>query len=63
MMKLAFKKVGEGGNDEEEGDREIDDLADEDSEEDDEGDLEEEKKEDVEEVLAKPGFLGAPQIL
>ena len=54
-MKLAFKKVGEGGNDEEEGDKEIDDLADEDSEEDDEGDLEEEKKE--EEVSAKPGFL------
>ena len=54
-MKLAFKKVGEGGN--EEGDREIEDLADEDSEEGEEGDMEvDEKKEDAEEV-SKPGLL------
>ena len=54
MMKLAFK-VGEGGN--EEGVREIEDLADEDSA-DEEGDMEveEEKKEEAEEA-AKPGFL------
>ena len=53
-MKLAFK-VGEGGN--EEGVREIEDLADEDSA-DEEGDMEveEEKKEEAEEA-AKPGFL------
>merc|ERR1711894_175817 len=46
MMKLAFK-VGEGGNNEEEGVREIEDLADEESA-DEEGDMEtmeEEKKE------------------
>ena len=60
MMKLAFKKVGEGGNDEEdnngeEGDREIEDLADEDSDEDEEGDMDEEEKK--EEVSSKPGFL------
>ena len=51
MMKLAFKKVGEGGNDEEGNNEEIADLADEDSE-DEEGDLEEEAEE-----TSKPGFL------
>ena len=53
-MKLAFK-VGEGGN--EEGVKEIEDLADEDSA-DEEGDMEveEEKKEETHEAR-KPGFL------
>ena len=61
-MKLAFK-VGEGGNNEEEGVREIEDLADEESA-DEEGDMEtmeeekkEGKKEDTEEAATKPGFL------
>ena len=53
-MKLAFKK-GLSGN--EEGDRDIEDLADEDSDEDEEGgDMIEETKEEAEEV-SKPGFL------
>ena len=45
-MKLAFKK-GLSGN--EEGDRDIEDLADEDSDEDEEGDMIEETKEEAEE--------------
>ena len=61
-MKLAFK-VGEEGNNEEEGTREIEDLADEESA-DEEGDMEtveeekkEGKKEETEEAATKPGFL------